>query len=327
MKVRGAQTWMSLRFEAIYTAFRRFLVARLRRGSTLSGMTVINAAEQGGEKRMRLRYAGVCRCCGASWDAGSQAIYERGTRSVRCLTCPSRTDEPAVDGSLPRPTASETQGLLLGVAGSSARREFKRRASNREKRVRAAHPRLGGLLLAVFKDPQTTRAWATGATGEEKVGAELDRLAGPTVRVLHDRRIRGARANIDHIVVCPTGVLVIDAKKYAGRPHLCAEGGLVRERTENLMVGSRDCSRLLDSMLSQVGLVTDALGDAPPIPASGILCFVDAEWPLFGGAFTTRGVTVLWPKKLAAAIEQPGEWAAETIEAVHRRLASSFPPA
>ena len=37
------------------------------------------------------------------------------------------------------------------------------------------------------------------------------------VWTLHDRRVPGTRGNIDHIVVGPAGVFVIDAKNYQGK--------------------------------------------------------------------------------------------------------------
>ena len=49
-----------------------------------------------------------------------------------------------------------------------------------------------------------------------------------------------------------SGVFVVDAKKYKGQPGLRVEGGLVRPRTETLMVGGRDCSKLVDGVLKQV---------------------------------------------------------------------------
>jgi hypothetical protein len=55
--------------------------------------------------------------------------------------------------------------------------------------------------------------------------------------LLHDRRIPGTRANIDHLAVTPTGVYVIDTKKYQGRPSFKAEPGILR-RVEKLLVGS-----------------------------------------------------------------------------------------
>src|SRR5690606_40342596 len=89
----------------------------------------------------------------------------------------------------------------------------------------------------------------------ELLGARLADLTQRGVRLLHDRRIPGTRANIDHIAVGPTGVHVIDAKRYKGRPSLRVEGGLLRPRVEKLLVGSRDCTRLVEGGHKQVGLV------------------------------------------------------------------------
>ncbi|EFQ82849.1 hypothetical protein HMPREF0063_12058 [Aeromicrobium marinum DSM 15272] len=150
--------------------------------------------------------------------------------------------------------------------------------------------------MALSDEKQSTKAWATGAVGEERLGARLDGLASESIVVLHDRRVPGSRANIDHLAVTPGGVWVIDAKRYKGRPALKVEGGMSRPRTEKLMVGRRDCTKLVDGVLKQVDLVRHVVGDVPVTPA---LCFIDADWPLIGGAFTTRGVEVLWPKRLS----------------------------
>ena len=114
------------------------------------------------------------------------------------------------------------------------------------------HPKLGGLILAVSDTPQSTNAWDTGAIGEERLGARLNELASDSLRVLHDRRIPKSRANIDHLAITPSGVFVIDAKKYKGRPDLQVEGGILRPRVEKLMVGKRDRTSLVDGVLKQV---------------------------------------------------------------------------
>ncbi|OLT16276.1 hypothetical protein BJF80_06705 [Serinicoccus sp. CUA-874] len=147
------------------------------------------------------------------------------------------------------------------MAGSSARREHERRVAQREERVRSRHPRLGGLLLAISEEPQSTKAWATGAVGEERLGRRLDATAGPLVRVLHDRGIPRSRANLDHLVVCSSGVFVVDAKRYRGRPHHVVEGGFFTPRVDKLLVGRRDCTRLVDAGLKQADLVRRALAD------------------------------------------------------------------
>jgi len=144
------------------------------------------------------------------------------------------------------------------------------------------------------------------------------------VQALHDRRILRTRANIDHIVTCPSGVFVIDAKRYKGRPQLRVDGGIIRERTEKLLVGSRDCSKLVDGLLKQAKLVRTAIEDES-IPVRAFLCFVDAYWPLFGGSFTTRDVAVLWPKKLADIITAPGPGQKQAIATIHAGLAKAFP--
>jgi Nuclease-related domain len=44
--------------------------------------------------------------------------------------------------------------------------------------------------------------------------------------VLHDLAVPGSRANIDHLVIGPGGVLVIDSKQYRGRLQLDPSGRL-----------------------------------------------------------------------------------------------------
>jgi hypothetical protein len=292
------------------------------------------------DKRMRLRYAGICRLCGVDLPVGQFAIYERSRKTVRCDGCPgappdTQTTEADVAvhrhvGTGASADAVQQTAIDSGVPGASARREHERRRAKREANVRATHPRIGGLILALQSDPQSTTAWATGAEGEERFGARLNAIASDDVRVLHDRRIPKTRANIDHLVVCPTGVIVIDAKKYKGRPQLRIEGGILRARTETLMVGSRNCTKLVDGVLHQVELVRSTLESqglwASP-PVRGMLCFVEADWPLIGGSFTTRGVEALWQRRAIAQIAKPGPLEPEFIAAVHRHLATSFPPA
>lgn len=60
------------------------------------------------------------------------------------------------------------------LPGASLRREREKRVTAREGRVRAKHPRIGGLILAVTDEPASTRAFATGAVGEEKIAASLE---------------------------------------------------------------------------------------------------------------------------------------------------------
>jgi hypothetical protein len=277
------------------------------------------------DKRMKLRYAGVCRLCGEDLPAHQEAIYERATRTVRCVDCPA--EPSAVRQALPAAAvnphepSSEAMGDG-GVAGSSARREYERRKAKDEERLRRKWGKLGGIAIALSDEKQSTKAWATGAVGEERLGARLDSLASESIAVLHDRRIPGTKANIDHIAITAAGVWVIDAKRYTGRPELKIEGGILRPRVEKVLVGRRDCTKLVDGVLKQMDLVRGVVGD---LPVAGALCFVEADWPLIGGAFTTRGVHALWPKRLAKLlVEAEGS---VDVQATSEALGVHFRPA
>jgi hypothetical protein len=277
------------------------------------------------EKRLKLRYAGVCRVCDVELPARVEAIYERSTKTVRCLDCsPADASASVVEVRAERASKPSTAPIDAGIPGASARREYDRRQAKREARIREKHPKLGGLILAVTDEPQSTKAWDTGAIGEERLGQKFNELASDTLRVLHDRRIPGTRANIDHIAVTPTGIYVIDPKPYKGRPTLKIEGGLLRPRTEKLLVGGRDRTRLVDGVRKQLDVVRTIVGD--DVPVTGVLCFIDADWPLIGGAFATRGVEVLWPKRLYPFLAASAPYEVDVV-ALHRSLAEALPPA
>lgn len=209
-------------------------------------------------------------------------------------------------------------------AGASAKREYDRRRARDEAKIRDAwgDGRIGTIAVALSGERQSTVAWKSGAAGEAEVGRALDAIASKHVVVLHDRRIPRSRANIDHIVITRAGVWVIDAKRYRNkRPRLQVEGGLFRPRTEKLVVGG-DRTKLVDSVLRQVALVQDVVG---PVSVHGALCFVDADWPLFGGSFTTRGIDVCWPKRLAKRLSTLE--GSVDVTAVADAIAAHFPPA
>ena len=91
------------------------------------------------------------------------------------------------------------------------------------------------------------------------------------------------------------------------------------------MVGNRDCTKLVDGVLKQVEAVREVAGDQ--IPVHGVLCFVNADWPLIGGSFATREVQVLWPKRLLASLASAGALDVGAVERVHRELADALRPA
>ncbi len=69
----------------------------------------------------------------------------------------------------------------------------------------------------------------------------------PGLRMLHDRRVPGTRGNIDHIVMAPADVFIVDAKNHKGRIEIRDRGSFFRT-DYRLTVGGRDCSSLADGM-------------------------------------------------------------------------------
>jgi len=197
-----------------------------------------------------------------------------------------------------------------------------RQRAAREREL-AAHPVLARLRYALDPPRDAGRSWATGQLGEQKLGAALDAMAGD-VLVLHDRRLPRSRANIDHLVVAPAGVWVIDAKRHAGR---VARGGWATTDLR-LTVAGRDQTRLVAGVHRQVRHVEQALsGVHPGVAVFGALCFIDSDWALFAKPFSVDGILVTWGKALRQRLAAPGPLDEHARLAVQRTLARALPPA
>jgi hypothetical protein len=86
----------------------------------------------------------------------------------------------------------------------------------------------GGAAMVLWPRNDPSR-WARGAAGELATAALLEHLPGRHWVVLHDLALPGSRANVDHLVIGPTGVWVVDTKAYRAR---------LEVRWPNVLVGS-----------------------------------------------------------------------------------------
>ena len=263
---------------------------------------------------LRLRYPASCASCGTELPRGSRARWNREERTATCLAClePEALEEVVID---------------RGEAGGSAAREWKRRHERRESEIRSRHKHFGGVILALSDDPHSTNAWAYGANGERALGKHFDPLREKGIGVLHDRRIPGSRANIDHLVIAPHGVFVIDAKNYKGRVERRDRGGWF-STDYRLYVGGRDKTALIGGMRKQAEAVRAALGVPPgEIPIIQTICFVAADWSLFARPIQFEAVQVLWPRALTQQLHLEGPLTRERIGEVERQLALALPAA
>jgi len=286
---------------------------------------------------IKLRYQGKCRACGSTIEKSAMAEWKREEKSVTCLACVALrngafggTPKEAIvrQDPMPQEGAQKIEAtpptIEAGVAGGTARREFERRQAKREQAIEEKFKRLAPVVKFLSDDPQSTRAWKRGAQGEEELGAALVRRLGDRAIVLHDRRIPRSRANIDHLVIAPSGVWVIDAKRYDGRLEQRTVGVFSSRRNE-LYVAGRNKSALADGVNKQVDLVTAQLA-IPELPVRGVLCFVRAEWDFFAQPFEVRGILVTYGKSLAKTILETNHLDGPSLHALARELSNKFPP-
>ncbi len=79
--------------------------------------------------------------------------------------------------------------------------------------------------------------------------------------MLDDRRVPGAKATLNHLVVAPSGVWVVEAKDYDGRVERRDVGGWFKV-DERLYVGGKDRSHLVDGLDRHVIGVENLLAQA-----------------------------------------------------------------
>jgi hypothetical protein len=77
-----------------------------------------------------------------------------------------------------------------------------------------------------FRPSPDAVAWRRGAVGERRTARLLDPLERHGWAVLHDLALPGSQANLDHLVIGPGGVFVIDSKQYRGHLQLDPSGRL-----------------------------------------------------------------------------------------------------
>jgi len=131
-----------------------------------------------------------------------------------------------------------------------------------------------GAAVGLLRPSRSEEAWRKGALAERRVGRILDSLQRQGIRVIHDRKMPGSVANIDHVVVTRAGVFCIDTKSYSGKLE-------VRARGTQLWVNGRNRSSLLEQAHRQAEVVRGVLASSHPgIPISPVLCFVGTSVPV-----------------------------------------------
>jgi len=275
-------------------------------------------------RQLRLRYGATCRTCHGVLPPGTTAWWDTDSKSALCTECEAgAADEPAQARA-----DAGASAQARADAGASAQAEYERRRDNREQRVREKYPRIGGALLAIAGEPQHQRAWKQGAAGERAVAKRLAKLEPKGVLALHDRRVPGSRANIDHIAVSPAGVFVIDAKRWSGKVEVRDVSARFKPADKRLYAGGRDRSKAVEGVVKQMAIVRSALDGPMSVTVRGMLAISGAEFPLLNiRGFELDGVRIGDLDNMIGALRAGGELTEPTRRAIFDQLAERLPPA
>jgi hypothetical protein len=158
-------------------------------------------------------------------------------------------------------------------------------------------PRAGLLGLAVaavvgwrlrFRPSEQVTAWRRGAEGERRTARLLNRLMRDGYVVFHDLAVPGSPANVDHLVIGPSGVFVIDSKQWTGSIHQGTDG-LVWHNHYRL-------DRTLETVGWEAQQVSRLLGGR----AAALLCVHGAY--VHGGGLHAQGVAIVPAHLLRSAL-------------------------
>jgi hypothetical protein len=160
-------------------------------------------------------------------------------------------------------------------------------------RVTGPAAAIGLAWLLRFRPSPATLAWRHGAQGERRTARLLAPLERRGYQVFHDLAVPGSPANVDHLVVGPTGVFVIDSKRYRG--HLRYTGG-------HLWHGGRTLDRTLQRLWWEATQVAETLGFGPDLHIYPVLCVHLARLP-WHRELLVDGVPVLGAAALRPALQ------------------------
>ncbi|WP_158502346.1 nuclease-related domain-containing protein [Vitiosangium sp. GDMCC 1.1324] len=137
-------------------------------------------------------------------------------------------------------------------------------------------------------------AWGRGAAGEERVGGLLEPLREQGWAIEHDVKIGANGANVDHLLIGPPGVFVLNTKYVAGNvwvagPHLQIRG----QPTDYLEKAEAEAKRIREKLMSATR--------RQALWVQGLLVFVE---PVLKVKFQPRHVAVVTDATLLPFLRQ-----------------------
>jgi hypothetical protein len=139
-----------------------------------------------------------------------------------------------------------------------------------------------------FRPSEQVTAWQRGAAGERHTARLLDWLVRDGYVVFHDLAVPGSPANIDHLVIGPSGVFVVDSKQWTGSVHQGGDGLAWHNHYR------------LDRTLETVGWEAETIGQLLGTRVTALLCVHGAQ--VHGGGLEAQGVAIVPAHLLRGAV-------------------------
>jgi len=164
-----------------------------------------------------------------------------------------------------------------------------------------------------FRASAEATAWRTGARGERRTARRLRRLVRRGYVAFHDLAMPGSRANIDHLLIGPAGVFVIDSKQYTGRIERTPDGHIWHNHypLDEQLRTVRDEARAVEAVLG--------------VPVIPLVCVHGAsvQW----GGLAAQGVAIVPAGRLGAALGADAVLSAEQVAVLAGTVLARLHPA
>ncbi|GLW12321.1 hypothetical protein Misp01_74490 [Microtetraspora sp. NBRC 13810] len=149
-----------------------------------------------------------------------------------------------------------------------------------------------------WKTHEDTAVWRGKRRGEVITGKVLRRgLAKEGYQILNGRAVRGA-ASVDHLVIGPGGIWIVDNEAFGPDTDLAQYGGRLFFGEK---YGSAHAKALNDAAASLAGVLTEKSG--VPVTIEPLLAVFGGRMPR-GPVVTAEGLTLMRPKSLPKVIRQ-----------------------
>ena len=152
--------------------------------------------------------------------------------------------------------------VLPGVAERSSAKVFIEEPVANLLSVMLAAAATLGMATKLWGARRTTESWLKGSEGEVLTANALDHLPDSYV-VFHDLRMPGSRANIDHVLIGPTGAFTIETKHF----------------TSDVVIRwgrARHAGRSMNDVVDQATRQADAVREVLGCPVRALVCIQGA---------------------------------------------------